>query len=214
MEKKKESTTKKKTDAKKTIAKKSNNKKTIKKTNTRKNTKKKSKAFTLIELLAVIIILGILMIVAIPSVTTYISDSRKSSYIDTAKNIVGGARNLVNEGKLEMYSTDTTYYLPAKMIKTETGDLKSPYGEFTEAYVAVTFDGKGYDYYWTSTDTAEEGIYLASVEKLDNDMIIAGLKEINTDIAICNKEKIVVFNLDGTIKEQKEADDCIDKNFY
>ncbi len=209
MEKKKESTTK-----KKTITKKTNNKKTIKKTTTRKNTKKKSKAFTLIELLAVIIILGILMIIAIPSVTTYISDSRKSAYIDTAKNIVGGARNLVNEGKLGMYNTDTTYYLPAKMIKTETGDLKSPYGEFTEAYVAVTFDGKGYDYYWTSTDTTEQGIYLTSVDKLDNDRVVAGVKEINTDVAICNKEKIVIFNSDGTIKEQKEADDCIDKNFY
>ena len=43
------------------------------------------------------------MIIAIPSVTTYISNSRKSFYIDTAKNIIGGARNLVNEGKLEMY---------------------------------------------------------------------------------------------------------------
>ena len=43
------------------------------------------KGFTLIELLAVIIILGILMIIAIPSVTKYISDSRKSAYVDTAK---------------------------------------------------------------------------------------------------------------------------------
>ena len=33
--------------------------------------------FTLIELLAVIIILGILMIIAIPSVTSYINNSRK-----------------------------------------------------------------------------------------------------------------------------------------
>ena len=56
----------------------------------------KNKGFTLIELLAVIIILGILMIIAIPSVTKYINDSRKSAYIDTAKQIISGARNLVN----------------------------------------------------------------------------------------------------------------------
>ena len=67
---------------------------------------KDNKAFTLIELLAVIIILGVLMIIAIPSVTTYISNSRKTAYIDTAKQVISGARNLVNEGRLEMYSPD------------------------------------------------------------------------------------------------------------
>ena len=72
---------------------------------------KKEKGFTLIELLAVIIILGILMIIAIPSVTSYINNSRKSAYVDTAKEIISGARNLVNEGKIEMFSTDTTYYI-------------------------------------------------------------------------------------------------------
>ena len=46
------------------------------------------RGFTLIELLAVIIILGILMIIAIPSVTSYINNSRKSAYIDTAKEII------------------------------------------------------------------------------------------------------------------------------
>ena len=104
------------------------------------------KGFTLIELLAVIIILGILMIIAIPSVTRYISDSRKNAYVDTAKEIIGGARNLVNEGKLEMYDTDVTYYIESSCIKTENAS-KSPYGEFTKAYVVVTYDGKGYDYY-------------------------------------------------------------------
>ena len=48
------------------------------------------KGFTLIELLAVIIILGILMLVAIPSVTKYISDSRKEGYVATAKTIIDG----------------------------------------------------------------------------------------------------------------------------
>ena len=71
-------------------------KKTVIKKDTKKNTKKKKKGFTLIELLAVIIILGILMIIAIPSVTKYISDSRKEAYVDTAKQLAGAARNLVN----------------------------------------------------------------------------------------------------------------------
>ncbi len=196
MEKKKESITKKKPETKKTIAKKSNNKKTIKKTNTRKNTKKKSKAFTLIELLAVIIILGILMIIAIPSVTTYISNSRKSSYIDTAKNVVSGARNIANEGKLGMYDTNTTYYIPASYIKTENS-LKSPYGDFTEAYIGVIFDGKGYNYFWISNDTSGQGVNkVTSVDLLSEDDIVAGIKDI--DII----ETVSTTGLDGrkTIK--------------
>ncbi len=55
---------------------------------------KNRKAFTLIELLAVIIILGILMIIAVPAVTKFITDSRKETYVDTAKGIMSGARTL------------------------------------------------------------------------------------------------------------------------
>ena len=118
---------------------------------------KSNKAFTLIELLAVIIILGILMIIAIPSVTTYISNSRKSSYIDTAKNIIGAARTLVNSGKFDTYDRNVTYYIPVSCISSENGN-RTPYGEFSNAYVLVTYNGDGYDYYFTGNDTSKTGI--------------------------------------------------------
>ena len=140
---------------------------------------KKKNGFTLIELLAVIIILGILMIIAIPSVTRYISDSRKSAYVDTAKEIIGGARNIVNGGKLEMYSTNTTYYIPVECIKTENA-LKSPYGDFIEggAYVGVIYDGKGYNYYWISVDDAGQGVRnITRLDKLDTDDIESDLNK-------------------------------------
>ena len=174
---------------------------TIKKKTVTKKPQKK-KGFTLIELLAVIIILGILMIIAIPSVTNYISDSRKSAYVDTAKEIVSGTRNLVNDGKLGMYDTNTTYYIPASYINTENG-LKSPYGEFTEAYVGVVYDGKGYKYYWISVDDAGQGIRnIKNIDLLSSDDIESDLNadEINRTVkttGIGNRNSIKILNSDG-----------------
>ena len=205
-------------EQKKTIKKTSNKStynKSLKKTTTEKKasqkrkSKKQKKAFTLIELLAVIIILGVLMIIAIPSVTNYISDSRKSSYISTAKNIISGARNIVNSGKLEMYDTGTTYYIPYDMVNTEN-EAKSPYGDLIEGYVVVTFDSKDYDYYFTSIDESNTGIYLTYYDELDNDKIENDMEPISTDIAICGKENIILFDKSGNVLESKEADDCID----
>jgi prepilin-type N-terminal cleavage/methylation domain-containing protein len=133
------------------------------------NKKTKKKGFTLIELLAVIIILGVLMIIAIPSVTSYISDSRKNAYIDTAKELISGARTIVNQGNLETFDVATTYYIPTKCITTENGG-QSPYGEFDEAYIGVIYTGEGYKYYWISKDTAGQGIRnLTAADKLTKD---------------------------------------------
>jgi len=168
--------------------------------------KKRKNAFTLIELLAVIIILGILMIIAIPSVTSYINNSRKSAYVDTAKEIVAGARNLVNEGKLEMFDTNTTYYIPTSCIKTENAQ-KSPYGEFDKAYVLVTYDGKGYNYYWVSRDETGQGVPdPIAIENLDEDDIVSDIlfDYIKEDKPQEEKNTIKVLKSDNCNEFEKE----------
>ena len=184
---------------KKKVVKKNINKKTTVKKPVAKKKQTKKKGFTLIELLAVIIILGILMIIAIPSVTRYINDSRKSAYIDTAKEIISGTRNVVNEGKLGMYDTNTTYYIPASCIQTENG-TKSPYGEFTKAYVGVIYNGTGYKYYWISVDDAGQGVRnITPLDKLDTDSIESDLTDSDIEsvvesVGIGDRSEIKILN--------------------
>ena len=168
--------------------------------------KMKNKGFTLIELLAVIIILGILMIIAIPSVTEYINNSRKSAYVATAKQIVSGARNLINSGKYEAYDTDTTYYISSSCINMENAN-KSPYGDFDPAYVLVTYNGKNYHYYWTSRDTSSMGV---KNPVLANDLDTKHIKsdiennDIKTTVTVEGKTKIL--KLDGDCKNFSDED--------
>ena len=134
------------------------------------------KGFTLIELLAVIIILGILMIIAIPSVTSYIQNSRKSAYVDTAVAYADAVMKEVNGGKnLRLYSTNTLYMIPVGHDKTpscvtlESGG-QSPFDDMWRyAYVGVTYDGKGYNYYFIGEDKAGQGISFIDKKTLTDD---------------------------------------------
>ncbi len=158
-----------------------------------KKIKKKKKGFTLIELLAVIIILGVIMLIAIPSVTRYINDSRKNSYVDTAKQIVKGAIPMVNGGELDMYDTNTTYYIPASCVPTENA-MSSPYGEFDKAYVIVGYTGEGYEYYWVSVDTAHQGIEMRAYNKLSKSDVKPNIETIEPNVGIGDRENIRILD--------------------
>ena len=162
----------------------------------KKNKRQKNGAFTLIELLAVIIILGVLMIIAIPAVTKYINDSRKSGYVNTAKSIAGGARALVHSGNLDFTDPDTTYYIDAECIDTDNA-YKSPYGDFVKAYVAITATNDNYEYFWTSVDNTGTGVRtLININELDEGNIESNVntEEITTDMGIDERSKIVVVD--------------------
>jgi len=169
---------------------------------------KRKNGFTLIELLAVIIILGILMIIAIPSVTQYINNSRKSAYVDTAKEIISGTRNLVNKGDLEMFDTNATYYIPIEAIGTENGQ-KSPYGDFEEAYVVVTYNGSNYTYYWLSVDETGQGVKnITRADKLDEDSIESDIKKSDiasqvTTVGVGNRTTIKILDDQNDYKSWK-----------
>ena len=178
--------------------------KKVEKKKTNKPKKKTKRAFTLLELLAAIIILGLLMLIAIPSVTKYISDSRKEAYIDTAREYLKGAVNLVNSGKLDVYDTNVTYYIPSKCIKLESGG-ESPYGgKFNPAYIVVTYDNESFNYLWMSRDNQGIGIKSPTADKnLDVKLIKTGVKE--SDVApivgIDGREYVAVLDEEACTTE-------------
>lgn len=152
----------------------------------------KSKGFTLIELLAVVIILGVLMIIAVPAVTNYISSTRKTSYITSVKGYIDGTRTKTNALEYPITDVETTYYVPTSCISLEKGG-QSPFGDLQESYVVVTYNGSGYNYYYTGKDTAGYGITLTAEGLLDEDSLKPGTTSLDLNIGVGDRSNIIEF---------------------
>ena len=169
----------------------------------------KNRAFTLIELLAVIIILGILMLIAIPGVTSYINNSRKNVYVDTAKELIRGASNLLNSGGFDNLDEDVTYYIDSRCIASETGkEAQSPFGKFNPAYVLVVNEDDQYNYYFQSRDDTSVGVkQITNLDSLELSKIVSDVKEedIDTTVSIGNTSKVAVIDENCNIGETRVA---------
>ena len=85
--------------------------------------------FTLIELLAVITIMGILMMVAIPAVSRTIENSRRNTFLNTAKSYINAIKNSVAADELKcdgdyVSAVGEGYYYYAFKTKSDDNSAK------------------------------------------------------------------------------------------
>ncbi len=162
--------------------------------------KKSEKGFTLIEILAVIIILGVLLIIAVPSVSNYISDSRKSVYIDTAKSYIREVKKKVSSMEYYFDDSDTTYYVNIKSIPMDNAE-GSPYGKWIEAYVIVTYTPDNiWNYYWASVDSAGMKVDVTKETDLSENSIYSSSKlYVNEQAPAGTRNNVEIYESNGEV---------------
>lgn len=149
------------------------------------------KAFTLVELIATIVILGVIMTIAIPNVLSIIEKNKQEDFIEAAKMLITEAEYKVrSDSSIELPKEEnhavliTLNYLNSDNF--EQSSFEYPYDKLS--FVLVVKEGNAYKYYVHLTasqaysvntgttyadyiliDSKNRGISLATYEDLNGD---------------------------------------------
>ncbi len=132
------------------------------------------KGFTLVELLGVIIILSIIMLIAIPNITSILNKSKNDTYLTDARKLITQAEYLIRSSKVDKPASNqllkiTLSYLGTKDVsKDSDGNSYS----LTDSYVVVVRKDGYLEYYVqlvATTDSGNKGIRLVHEDELQSD---------------------------------------------
>ena len=102
---------------------------------------KKKKGFTLVELLAVIVILAVILVIAVPRISEVINNSKKASFEATAKTIASQAEKKYMENEV---LGNTGSFECSDVVKINSSDYASCTITFdTNGNATVTLNGSG-----------------------------------------------------------------------
>lgn len=134
----------------------------------------KKKGFTLVELLTVVIILGLFMIIAVPSVGKVIMMSRRKAFADSARGYINEVMDLVEEGDIPLEEVEgITYVIPHTCIKLDK-KTKFEFGNIIYANILVKYDKnkESYLYYFDSLTDQHYGTYKIESKDLDQKYVV------------------------------------------
>ena len=145
---------------------------------------KKIKGFTLVELLAAVVVLGILMTVAIPNVIGVLNKNRATTYVEDARKLISNAEYTLRGNKVPKLSNNTgercalfnLAYLDNNEF--ENGPYGHPYDK-ERSFVVAYLDGDNTKYFVRLVEEIEEskddgtggvyrGVTAASKEQLSD----------------------------------------------
>ena len=150
--------------------------------------------FTLIEILSISFVIGAFIIIAFPLITRLIKESKYTTFATTINSFINGVSYKVNIQEYFLENEDTTYYIPTKCVPLERGGISSPFGDFKESYVVVTYNGEKYDYYYTGRDEQNNGLLLTHSNLLSGKSIEKNVKKIDLSIGVGERQYIIIFN--------------------
>ena len=132
------------------------------------------KGFTLVELLGVIIILSIIMLIAIPNVTSILERSKKDTYISDSKIFVSNVTTEIRKGHILKPASGELVKVTLAELATSDVEKDSDGNKYDQnnSYVAIVRKDGFLVYYVQLVSNVKgnyRGIRLTNSEDLDSD---------------------------------------------
>ena len=173
---------------------------------------KKKKGFTLVELLAVIVILAVILVIAVPQIMSVIESARKGSIESTAKLIAEGAEREYTNRKILGKDTNIECSDVSSMNSNDYGTCSITFDNAGKATVSITGKGKfeGYTCKGNSTnmectkkDTTPTNASYFSYSDVEGGIAITGYS-VGTNVEVKDKDKCVAY-LQGIGATEEQA---------